>query len=642
MARSSGKKSQTDLRWWLKKDADLSDTVMSRARDITAFSGFRRQEDEHHLRLYSVSEWRGVYGVERRRLNYTSSTYNGRGPISNSRRLSVNIVRNMVNSATSMIVRSRPYVSFQTDGADYRTMVLARKRERLVQAHFIRERMHQLSQKRVRNACIFGTGGTKVIRDGNKITYENILPGEILVDEQESIAGEPQCIYQAKLIDKIVLAARFPEFESQIMKATSVGNYWSSDNARQVLVVFAWHFPAEDNKSDGFEVMCIDGATLYKRPYRWSRFPGTFFRWEEDPFGFFGSGIAAELTGIQYEINALLRMVQENAYYAGNLKCFVEKGSKVQLGHITNSLKMPVIEYSGTKPIIQANDVASAQIFSHLQYLVQTGYNITGISQLDAQSQTPFASMSGRARLVHQQAESLRFKHTVERYENGYLELAERTLEAATDLADGFNGTEKKIDDTVIFRGRDHLEQISYSDVALDEDETHFDMETWSSSQLAHSPGARMEQVDFLVSNGYVTKERGLCMMDLGSDMRSETDLATAPFDVVDEMIERIIVDGEMQSPRPYTNLAYALERSQLEIQRCDLREGVPPDRLDMLREFREQVIDLQNTANTRAAPTAAPAMPGAGAPPPMGGAVPQNPMAPTPMMPAIPAPGVQ
>lgn len=630
---------QKDLRFWLYEGRRCSDIVMQRARDITANTSWRRSEDETHLKLYSVQEWRGVYGLDRRR-----SAMRGTMGRNGNRRLSLNVVRNVVNAATSTIVRSRPYVSFLTDGADYRTMVLSRKRERFCQAHFIREKIHQLSQRRVKNGNVFGTGGTKVIRNGKRITCEHILPGEILVDEQESIGGEPPCIYQAKLVDKSKLMAMLPKkFHGDIEKASSVGNYWQSSNSSQALVVFAWHFPCEDDKSDGWEVMCIDGVTLYKRPYRWSTFPGTFFRWEEEPFGFYGAGLPAELLGIQYEINTLLRMIQENAYKGGNLKCFVEKGSKVQLGHISNSLGIPIIEYSGTQPMIHANDVASVQIFNHLSWLDQKAYNITGVSQLDAQSQTPFATMSGKARLVHQNSESLRFKHTVERYENGYVELAERILEAATDLADGYGGAEKEADETVIFRGRNHLEQISYADVALREGETQLDIERWSSSQLAHTPGARMEQVDFLVANNYITRERGLCLMDLGSDTRSETDVATAPFDIVDEMIERIILDGEMQTPRPYTNLQYALERSQLEIQRCELRDGVPPDRLDMLREFREQVIDLQLTAtkpaaNTNAGAVTAPVPDGMPVPPDTG--IP--PEAATPQLPPVMAAGVQ
>lgn len=589
-----------DIRWW--PDPEPHDKVMRRARAIAADQKWRREQDELHLHLYSEAEWRGVYGIDRRapRTRSTGEKKN---------RLSINVVRNMCNAATSMLIRSRPYVNFQTDGADFSLLRLSRKRERFVQAHFIRERIHQTSHARVRNAAIFGTGGTKVIRRDGKIRYENILPGEILVDEQEGMAGDPPCIYQAKVVDKIQLAAMYPELREKIMKAGSAGSYNGTSNGAQCLVVYAWHFRStlNEKKHDGKECLCIDGATLYSRPYKWLKFPGTFFRWEESPFGFYGTGIPSELVGIQYEINTLLRMVRDSMYFGGNLKILAEKGANINFAQLSNSTRIPIIEYVGREPRWVVNDVASSQVFQHLQYLVQTAYNVTGISQLDAQSQTPAATMSGRARLVHQNNESLRFKAAVERYENGYIELAERTVEAATDEF------EENGDQEVIFRGHEHLEHISLKDVALEGPEEPLDIQAWSSSQLAQSPGARMEQVDFLVQNQYVPRNRGLVMMDLGNDFRSEMDVQNAPYNLIDERIERMLFDGEPQTPTPMMDLEYAKTRVQLEIQRCEMRKGVPEERIDLLREFWQQTTDLlvKAEAGEKAMNPAPPAMPG-------------------------------
>lgn len=574
----------TDIRWW--PEADPAEKVMARARAIARDQQWRRAQDELYLHLYSETEWRGVYGIDRRR----PSAYE-RVDVKRNR-LSINVVRNICNAATSMLVRSRPYVNFQTDGADFSMMTLARKRERFVQACFIRERIHEVSQARVRNACIFGTGGTKVVRRDGRIRYENILPGEILVDEQEGMAGEPPCIYQAKIVDKLQLAALYPEHEKAIMAAGSQGAYNGVSHAAQCLVVYAWHFRSTlDDDHDGVEALCIDGATLYKRKYNWRTFPGTFFRWGVPPFGWYGSGLPAELVGKQYEINALLRMIRDACYYGGNMKVFAEKGANINFAQLSNTTRIPVIEYVGREPKFAINDVASPQIFSHLQYLVQSAYNDTGISQLDAQSQTPAATMSGRARLVHQNNESLRFKDAVERYENGYIELAERTLEAATDELDENDDAE------VMFRGREHLEQIKLSDIALRSADEDLDVQRWSSSQLAQSPGARMEQVDFLVQNGYVPRNRGLVMMDLGQDFRSEMDVQNAPYNLIDERIERMLYEGEPQSPSPLMDLEYAKTRVQLEIQRCEMRRGVPPDRIDLLREFWNECVDMLTKA---------------------------------------------
>src|SRR5690349_8125507 len=54
-----------DVRWWPEKEPH--DKVMRRARAIAADQQWRRAQDELHLHLYSESEWRGVYGIDRRR-----------------------------------------------------------------------------------------------------------------------------------------------------------------------------------------------------------------------------------------------------------------------------------------------------------------------------------------------------------------------------------------------------------------------------------------------------------------------------------------------------------------------------------------------------------------------------------------------
>lgn len=603
-----------NLMWWPEEGKAMADKVMARARSITASQQWRRDNEEMYLRLYSEDEWRGVYGLDKRR----STTIRGK---ERKNRLSINVVRNISNAATSMLVRARPYVSFQTDGADFDLLRKSRKRERFCQAHFIKEKIHQLSQSRVRNGVIFGNGGTWVYRQDGQIRYENILPGQMLIDEQEGMAGDPPCMYREKTVDKLRLAEMYPEHREAIMKASSAGNAMNGggEDGAQCSVVYAWHFRSTygQDSHDGVEALCIDGATLYKRPYRWRKFPGTFFRWCENPFGWHGTGIPAELVGKQYEINTLLRMIRESTYYGGNIKIMAPKGSNITISQISNSLKIPVIEHAGAAPQFVVNDVASPQIFSHLQFLIQSSYQDTGISQLDAQSQTPAATMSGRARLVHQNNESLRFKDAVERYEGGYPELAEATLQAATDELEE-NGNQH-----VIFRGREHLEEISLEDIKLQDDED-IDIQAWSSSQLAQSPGARMEQVDFLVQNKYLPKNRGLVMMDLGNDFKAEMDLANAPANLIDERLERIVMDGEAHPPVPYMDLDYALERSQLEIQRCEMRKGVPEERIDMLREFREQVIDLKLKAKAGAAPApqdmtgGAIPLPGANAAPPL------------------------
>jgi hypothetical protein len=564
---------ENDIAWWRgKKPHEKVDRALS---ELSNSMSALRASDEHHLRLYSDAEWQSTY--QNRTRAYRRNPNRGK--------LSLNVVRNMVNSATSMICRSKPYVSFMTDGGDWNLHLAARKRERFVQAHLMRERAHILAHKVVKNACIFGLGAVQVMRDAGKIRLELVAPGELFVDEQEANRGSVRSIYRVRLIDREVLKALYPKKASEIDKSSAASKYWGDASSSQVVLIDAWHMPSTEGGEDGRHVTCTNTVTLAERPYKWDEAPFAIFRWEEEPFGWYGTGIPAELSGIQYEINTLLRLIQQNMWSGGNLKVFVEKGSGVSPAHISNDLRGAIIEYTGTPPQMHANDVVSPQILQHLQYLVENAYNVTGISQLSAQSQTPFASMSGRARLVHQNSESLRFKTQTERYEDFFNQLARRIIEAATDLDEAGYG-----DEVVIFKDRSHLEQVKIADVVGDPD--NFEIQIWSSSQLPQTVAGRLSIVEQLLAQGMVDQRRALQLLDL-PDLRGEQDIAEAPFNLAEEHISRIIYEGEFTMPTASLNLEYALNRVQLEIARCEMRRGTPEDRLDMLRDWKEYVVDL-------------------------------------------------
>ena len=156
---------------------------------------------------------------------------------------------------------------------------------------------------------------------------------------------------------------------------------------------------------------------------------------------------------------------------------------------------------------------------------------------------------------------------------------------------------------------------------------------------MPHTLAGRIETADRLVASGYIDKRRALALLDI-ADVRAETQLAGAPYEVVDERIARILYDGEMIPPTPYMDLDYARQRAELEISRCEMRPGVDTMRLDMLREWRELCVDLIKRAEADAAAAAGPAggipapetMGVAGAAAPVAGAVPTMAMPPVGM----------
>jgi len=578
-----GSLSTEDLRWWAARDPQPS--ISAVVQGIQDRQSYRRALNLHHLRLYADRQVSGMSAG-----NYAST--GGSAAMDRRPRLSLNVVRNCIDTAMAQITKSRPRPQFMTAGGDWDLQQRAKKRGKFVEAVFHRNEAYTLGQRCFKNGCIFGTGLTKVTREHGRIRLENTFPNEILVDDVEGIYGEPQSMFQVRSFDKLVLRELFPGKAAEIERANppDARYFGRSHAAERVLVIEAWHLPSGPDADDGCHCVVVDGegGALAKNDYKHSRFPFATFRWAEDPLGWHGTGLAHELTGIQYEINQLVRNIQLNMYTGGNLKVLVEKGSKVTAAHLSNDLRGIIVEYVGMPPQWIANDVISPQILGHLQWLIQQAYNLTGVSMSAATAMTPTHAESGRAKLVQKQSESQRFLHVERQYERYFMDLSELVLDAAGDIY------EDDGDFTETYPGKAWLEQIGYSDVLL-ENEDDAQIQIFPTSILPETPAGKLAMVESLEARGYIDRAQSLKLLDF-PDIDSEMSLELAPVELIDERIQRIVDEGVYLGPTPRMDLELALRRSVLAYQRAELR-GIPDDRLDLLNQFIDACAEQQAMA---------------------------------------------
>jgi hypothetical protein len=589
-----------DTRWWTRK-ANAHNTVAEAARAADTASSTQRTEDAHHLRLYSEREWaisQLADGASAR--TKAMSALKAR----KSRRLSLNVVRNNIDGWQNLICRGRPHINFLTKGADWSLQKTARMRTRFVEAHFLKRELYGKTPRVVKHAGIFGRGFVQVVKRHKMIDYEVVPPWELKIDPSEAYADDPRSLYRMRTIDRSVAKELFPEKAKELDAHTD----------DRLVLVDAWHLPSGPDANDGVYAQVIPGVvTLSWKRYKWEAFPIVPFFFDDAPLGWGGQGIAEELSGIQLEINAVLRTIQNNVYFGGNVKVAVERGSSASsTNQMSNALGGPVIEFVKTPPVFFTGNLGLAELLQHLQNLRREASEIIGISQMNVESQTPFASMSGRARIKHDQSYSQRFKTHQDRYEEFHKRLAERTLEAAADLAEAGENIE------VIFPGRDHLEVIKYSDVAGKRED--FDCEAWSASLVGETPSGRLAHIEQMMSLGMIDLEAAMQLYDVPYDLRSQMEATLAPLELAREAIDRIIENGEAVTPTPIMNLAKAAQLSGMWIQRGMLR-GVDPAKLYLLLDFNKVCLMLLNRAQAPAnanagAPAVAPVLPGPGAPP--------------------------
>jgi hypothetical protein len=615
-----------DARWWANKDP--SGTLVRILGKLNSSQSKRRDMNIHHLRLYADRDLygaTGAYGFGGSRMTKAQAwqqVQNARRP-----RLSINVIRNMCNAATSMLTRSRPKPTFITDGGDWETWRRACKQSQFIEAVYNQENTHGLSAKMVQHGAILGTGAIKVVRDyaNKRPRHELAYIGELLVDETEAVYGAPRSLFQVRAIDKLVLKEMYAGergAEAAIDKASIVqGVPKRAEVADCAMVVEAWHLASGPDAKDGRYMVCTDAGRLSQSDYKHESFPFTFWRWEEDPLGFYGTGVASELSGIQYEINETIRNIQANWWSGGNLKILVERGSKVHKAHLSNDLRGIIVEYTGVPPQWVAPNVVASGLVEYLQLLIEQAYNITGISQLTAQSQTPFASMSGRARLVHENSESLRFLPAQRRLEQAVgVDLGYRTLEACEDIYDEVG------DFDVLYQDRKFLKPMSYKEIRAKPGS--YSIQCYPTSILPSTPAGRFTMIEAWEAKGWVTPEESKRLADI-PDLKREMDIDQAPIDFIDGELSRIVqgeevsTDGPVFPPEPDQPIDLVIQRTIKWIYWARTN-GAPEEIMEQLRVYRDAALAIQQNATQQAAAAAAaavppvpPGMPPAGAPMP-------------------------
>lgn len=589
-----------DTFWW-QADGDPH-------RSISKFIQVLREEQDNY---YSdIATFMGLYNGRPLHSRYThgSTQY----AMMRQPRLTFNIIHSLCQAATSKIAKHKPAVSFLTDGGSYSQKRKSKLFGKLMQGQFYSMRQYQVSQRAFLDSCITGTGVIKYHNEFGKIKAERVPVHEMTIDPLEAEYGNmPRQMFQTMRVSRSVLAEMYPDKREDIMSSESYQDEeYHSENRHTDMVECheAWHLPSGPDAKDGRHVICTANATLFDAPWEKDRYPFTFIRWTENPMSFWGNGLAKEVKGIQVEINKLLARIQEQMHLA-TPKVFIEDTSKIVQSHLNNRV-FGAIKYRGTPPQFFVPRAVGNDMFAHLDRLVERAYEMTGISQLAAQSKKPVGLESGRALREFSDIESERFMVVGQAYEQSFLDASELIIDLIRDAH--IDNDEYTI---AAFDKKSGLEKIKWSEINLEDDEYVIQVKPIGS--LPQTPSAKLASVAEMHMNGFFTTEEAHQLLDF-PDIESANRLKTSHIEVLDLIIEKIIEKGKYISPEPYMNLEMGIQRVQ-QAYNMAILDDVPEARKELLRRWITQANGLIDQRIQQAKEASAPPSPmGMGAPGPM------------------------
>ena len=556
--------------WWNEPEKTMHEAVIAFVESIEETQKYIHELNIRNARLYSNVDLLGLDWTLTQR-DYSRKSLG---------RVTENLIQSVCDTATSVIAGNRARVTFQTDGAEFSIQRRAKMLEKWVEGKFDETNFHREATRAFRDAVIFGTGCIKIYEYNGDVRCERVLIDEIKVDEMECRSSEPRQLHQVKFVDKEVLKADFPDFADEIEESTREGSRdggaYRSIDSNTAVCVESYHLPSGPDEEDGKRVICIDGATLVSEEWKKDYFPFIFYRWNEPVCGFYGQGLAEQLTGIQLRINQLNHFIQKAQDLIAVPRVFVDIASKNLKMQINNEIGA-IIPYRGKPPVFHTAQAVSPEIYNYKEGLWRRGFEVAGISQMSATSKKPAGLESAVALREYNDINAQRFAYNAQEFERLAPLAAERYIDIARDIQDG--GGECKS----VFHAQKLVEKICFKEAKINDGTYKIRLEP--ASILSRTPAGRSQQVVEWSQAGIIDTSEARRLLN-HPDLERTADIVNAAIEDIEATIEDLL-DGKYQPPEPYQDLTMGMKRVQLAYLKAR-REGAPEDILEDMRRWIE------------------------------------------------------
>jgi hypothetical protein len=541
--------------------------------------------------------------------------------------MTFNAISSVVDTVTARIGETKPKPYFLTSGGSYRAQRKAKKLNQFIEGSFYETKAYDVGLDAFRDAAVWGDGFIHVFARNGKLCKERVLESELWVDEEEAKYGFPRTLYRHKSVDREELAGFFPEARKLIMSANRDARGTLTQNLSDMLVVIeAWHLGhlnANGELVGGRHNISIAEGTLFEDDWKHDRFPFAKMPWRRRPIGYWSQGICEARQGEQLELNKELWLIQRSMHLAGSIKVFLKVGSKVVKEHINNDVGA-IISYTGEPPQFFCPEPIHQVYFTNVNNIIDRIFKAEGISELTAAGRKPAGLNAAVAIREVEDIESDRFRSISRQNDNLYLDMAELDIMVAREIAKDGKGPIVRVP------GKRSFSELDFKKDLKEVEGEQYVRQCFPVSRLPRDPSGRLQTITEYIQAGFMTPRQGRRALDF-PDLDTIESLANAQEDLLTEVLDKMVDDGEYTPPEPTDDLQLGKELVVEYIQRFRTLD-LEPERMEMLRTWSSQLDAM--VARMNAPP---PGMaPGAG-PTPGTPQAPPVPMQPSPMVPNVP-----
>lgn len=442
--------------------------------------------------------------------NYLTNSFVSRQRDDLKKPAQFNVVRSCIDSLVSKISANkvRPYIHPINGG--YLNKQLDRKLRQFFDCYFEQEKVAYKVIEAFRQALIFDSCYLMI----NPFTYKiEVVPAYCLgLDNNEVAYGQPE-----------EMIIKYNNYPSTFLNLTTSNQY----------VQYCLAVSCKEHKAFKY----VNGELVDSVKYDADELPIVGLYYEKPINGIRTIGLADALEGIQTQIDLLTSKISAaNELTPANITFVVEGSSlnKKTLGNRTGdvySIKMP--EGSSSLPVMtQTQNGFDMALIEQLKYLIQSAYEITGISQLSAQSKKPAGVDSGVAMATLADLESERFQTQVDQYIEAYKDLTKLIIKVMPDDFDILK------ESAGLFKWRDAKKQLSQMKISFGTD-----------SVLSKEPLKKTEQINQLSQIGGLDLNTLISSLD-STDLEDVYRSVGAKLNGVEAVITNAVENGIYSIPQ--------------------------------------------------------------------------------------------
>jgi hypothetical protein len=621
-----------DEHWFrLKVGAPVHDKLVAYGKAL-----LRREESFHSKNLARERIYRGVDLLNQK----AALAVLERGGRSFAR---LNFTKAICDTFSSRLSKDRPMPGVVPDG-DWYAKRQAEKFREFVVGQMLDSEFDDLSRRALHDGTRLGSGLTRIDDQDDGIFAERIPLNDLLFDRRECKYGKPRQAIRIQRIARDHLAELFPNSKDAIEAAppslrrkddTDVDSdsRGLGDLDDYVDTWEAWHPPTLRDSDDGRHVLCIDGTadacTLVAEQWHEPRFPWSMFQLTDPDWGIYAEGFVDQLVDLQHEVNKIVRNIQLNLAATGRGFFMVNAANDIPVEMLTGFQPFKLKYNGSTPPQWVAPQAYNPAQMSALDRFIQAAYDLTGVSKANAESRSALgAGASGVALDTQYDIDSDRFRMPQANYARYRLVGAQCYIDASARVArrraEGKGAKRNWVATT--WKGRDAIQQLDYSKVALEEGSYRLRIEPIGF--IPDTRAGKIAVVEQLAKAGVIPQWLVPMLFD-EPDLQEMNRILLAPIKNCLRKMDVISDEDEpLPQPEQYNDLDVELKIATAYYNWIQC-EKAPPAVEERYRQYVDLVVDALKKKNPPPMP-----MPAAGMAPaeqPLPGGVPLMPQGPVP-----------